>query len=80
MKKINVRDLQKKIRSCVEASQKDYVVVTRNGNPAAVMIGVNGLDWEELAFQTNPSFWKIIEKRRKEKTLSLGELRKSLGI
>ncbi|OGX03899.1 MAG: hypothetical protein A3G87_03535 [Omnitrophica bacterium RIFCSPLOWO2_12_FULL_50_11] len=80
MKRINVRNLQKKIRSCVDRSQKDHIVVTRNGEPAAVIIGVKGMDWERLVLQTSGAFWKAIEKRRKEKTISLEELKKPLEL
>ena len=48
MKTISVRDLQKKIRESVRNAQDDRVVVTRNGEPAALLIGVEGQDWEEL--------------------------------
>lgn len=79
MKTITVRDLQQKIRECVEAAQKERVVVTRHGKPAAVVIGVEGLDWEDVVLSMSPSFWKMIERRRQEKTVSMEEMRKRLG-
>ena len=75
MKTISVRDLQKHLRSCVTTSQRDRVVITRHGVPAALMIGVEGSDWETLALQTNPSFWRMLERRRKDKTVSLDAMR-----
>jgi len=39
MKTVNARDLQKKIKECVDISQKDQVVITRRGEPAA---GIGG--------------------------------------
>jgi len=79
MKTINVRELQKHVRNCVKASQQSRVVVTRHGIPTALIIGVEGTDWETLALQTNPSFWRMIEKRRGEKTVSLETMRKFLN-
>ena len=79
MKTISVRDLQRNIRESVDEAQRDRVVITRNGKPAAVLVGVEGEDWETVVLQTSPSFWKMIEKRRKEKTISLAEARKRLG-
>lgn len=76
MKTISVRELQKHIRDCVKASQRDRVVVTRHGTPTVLMIGVEGTDWDTLALQTNPSFWRMIEKRRAEKTVSLETMRR----
>lgn len=78
MKTISVRELQKHIRDCVKASQRDRVVVTRHGTPTVLMIGVEGTDWDTLALQTNPSFWRMIEKRRAEKTVSLETMRRSV--
>ena len=76
MKTISVRDLQKKIRESVGEAQKDRVVATRNGKPAAILIGVEGQDWEIVVLQTSAPFWKLIEKHRKEKTIPLREMRK----
>ena len=76
MKTINVRELQKHVRGCVNASQRGRVVVTRHGIPTALIIGVEGTDWETLALQTNPSFWRMIERRRSEKTISLDAMKK----
>jgi prevent-host-death family protein len=78
MKTISVRDLQKEIRKSVDEAQKDRVVVTRNGKPAVLLIGIEGQDWESVVIQANAPFWKLIGKRRKEKTIPLQEMRKRL--
>ena len=78
MKAVNARDLQKKIKECVDMSQQDRVVITRRGRPAAVMFGVEGKDWEDVVLQTSSTFWKLIEERRKEPTISIKELRTRL--
>jgi prevent-host-death family protein len=80
MKSITVRELQRKIRECVRLSQKESVVVTRHGRPAAIVIGVEGQDWEDLVLRRSPAFWKMIERRRKEKTVPLQEMRRRLGV
>ena len=64
MKTISVRDLQKRIRSVMETAQNDQVVITRNGQPIAVVVGVEGADWETVAVETSRSFWKEIARRR----------------
>jgi prevent-host-death family protein len=78
MKAVNARDLQKKIKECVDMSQQEQVVITRRGKPAAVMVGVEGKDWEEVVLQTSATFWKLIEERRKQSTMSMKELRTRL--
>lgn len=79
MKAVSVRELQKKLRECVEVSQTERVVVTRHGRPAAVLVGVEGQDWEDLALQTSPGFWRMIERRREQKTVPLAEVRRRLA-
>jgi prevent-host-death family protein len=78
MKTVNARDLQKKIKECVDMSQQDQLVITRRGKPAAVMVGVEGKEWEDVVLQTSSTFWKVIEERRKEPTMSIKELRARL--
>jgi prevent-host-death family protein len=78
LKTINGRDLQKNVRKCVGASQKDRVVITRHGQPAAVLVGVEGRDWEDVLYQTSAGFWKMIQQRRKERTISLCEMRERI--
>ena len=80
MKTISVRDLQQHVRDCVNASQKDRVVITRHGTPTALIIGVEGSNWDTLALQTNPSFWRVIEQRRKDHTVSLEEMRRLVKV
>lgn len=78
MKTVNVRNLQRKISECVDIAQKERVVVTRHGQPAALLIGVEGQDWEDIFYQTSPAFWKMIEERRKGKTLPFEEMQRRL--
>ena len=79
MKSVTARDLQKKVKECVDLSQIERVVVTRHGKPAAVLVGVEGKDWEDIVLETSPAFWRLIEKRRKQRTLSLKDLKARLA-
>lgn len=75
MKAINIRDLQKQLKAVVDAAQTERVVITRHGKPAAVLVGVEGMDWEAIVLQSNPEFWQLIRQRRQEPTISLDEMR-----
>ena len=55
------------------------MVVTRSGKPAALLLGVEGKDWETVALESSPEFWKLIEARRAEPTISADELESGLG-
>jgi len=79
MKTVQVRELQKKIKACIDEAQHDRLVITRHGKPTAVLVGVEGLDWETVVLQTDPTFWKLIQQRRKEPTISFKELKARLN-
>ena len=76
MKTIGVRDLQKRIKECVDASQAERVVITRNGRPASIVIGVEGSDWEDIVFQSDSAFWSMLRERRNQKSISSTDMRK----
>jgi prevent-host-death family protein len=78
VKTITVRDLQKSIKEAVDSAQSERVIVTRRGKPAAVLLGVEGSDWETVVLETSPELWKLIEERRAEPTLLLEELEQNL--
>jgi prevent-host-death family protein len=71
MKTIGVRELQKQLKDCVDTAQTEQVVITRHGKPAAVCIGVEGYDWEDLLWMTDKAFWQMIgERRQRQPTMS----------
>ncbi len=78
MKTVSVRDLQKNVKGCVDEAQEGRVVITRHGKPAAVLVGAEGQDWEDVVLQTDPAFWKLIRKRRSQETMSFEELKAEL--
>ena len=78
MKTITARDLQKKIKPCLDEAQVDRLVITRRGKPAAVLIGVEGEDWETVVLETDPTFWRMVQARRKQPTIPIDELKASL--
>lgn len=79
MKTVALKDLQKRAKGYLGLAQKDRVVITRNGKPSAILVGVEGMDWEDVIFETNEGFWKLIEKRRRQKTIPISELRNRLN-
>lgn len=78
MKTVPVRDLQKRVKACIDEAQEGRVVITRRGKPAALLLGVEGKDWETVILETDPTFWKLIQQRRKQPTISLKELKARL--
>jgi prevent-host-death family protein len=80
VKTVSVRDLQKTLRKRVDESQRERVVVTRRGHPAAVLIGVEGKDWEQVLLQTDDSFWRLLQRRSRQTASSLARVKRRLGI
>lgn len=80
MRVVSVSNFQKSVKACVDEAQEDRVIITRHGKPAAVLVGVEGEDWESVVLQTDPKFWKLIRRRRKQRTISLAELKRQLRV
>jgi len=55
--------------------------VTRHGRPAALIIGVEGEEFEDLMTRSDAAFWQMIGARRKgSKTIPASAMRERLGL
>jgi prevent-host-death family protein len=59
---------------CVREAQHGQVVVTRNGVPVALVVGIEGLDEEQVQYGSSDEFWLMIAERRRQKTVGRAEL------
>ncbi len=57
-------------------AQSAPVVVTRGGNPVALVVGVQGLDEKQVQLGASDKFWNLISARRKENSLDRAALEK----
>jgi len=64
------------IKECVKDAQHERVVLTRRGKPVALLVGVAGMDLEQIALGYSDEFWQLIRERRSQKTVSRVELEK----
>jgi len=62
------------LNACLTDAQPERVVLTRNGKPIALIVGVEGMDEEQLQLGSSDRFWQLITKRRKQKAMSRSEL------
>jgi hypothetical protein len=67
------------LNQCIRDAQSQGVVFTRGGKPVALLVGVTGLDWEQVELGHSDEFWRLIRQRRQEKTISRKELDKRLA-
>jgi prevent-host-death family protein len=80
MKVVALREAKQQLSGCVVRAQRERVLITKQGRPAALIIGVEGHDLEDVLLMQNPRFWKMIEARRAQPSLSLDEVRRQLGL
>jgi antitoxin (DNA-binding transcriptional repressor) of toxin-antitoxin stability system len=66
------------LNSCVKDAQQERLIITRNGKPVALIIGVEGMDEEQVRLGSSNKFWPLIAKRRAQKTLSRAEMEKKI--
>jgi prevent-host-death family protein len=64
MKTVALREAKQQLSDYVSQAQKDKIVITKHGKPAAIIWGVEGKDFEDVVYMTNPGFWRMIKARR----------------
>ena len=81
MKLIGLKAAKTNLSALVEGAQHQRVLITRRGRPAALVIGVEGQDLEQVLLAGDVEFWKTIQERRRlGATLTSDEVRRSFGI
>lgn len=76
MKTVSMK--QTTLDSCVGDAQTEQIVVTRNGRPVALIVGLEHLDEDDLRLAKSDKFWSLIAQRRRQKTITRAELEKRL--
>jgi prevent-host-death family protein len=66
--------------TCLRAAQRDRVVITRKGKPVALIVGVEGMDLEQLELGNSKKLWDLIQKCRQQPSMSRAELEKRLAF
>jgi prevent-host-death family protein len=78
MKVRTLRDAKIGLSATLDEAQREGILITRNGRPSAILIGVEGRDFEDVLLMSNPHFWEMIEASRKDPvTSSLEDVRAS---
>jgi len=65
MKRVALEQLPKEIAELIASAQRERVVITSNGEPYALIVGVEYKDEEDLQLEFSPDFWRMIEERRR---------------
>ncbi len=67
------------LESCIEDAQRERVVLTRNGKPVALLIGIEGMDEEQLQRASSDRFWTLIAERRAQRIINRAELEQKIN-
>ena len=67
------------LESCISQAQRERVVIVRKGKPVALIVGVQGMDPEQLELGSSDKFWKLIARRRKQKAIGRAKLERKLN-
>ncbi len=80
MKTISDHEAQGAFQQVLESAQDERVVITRDGKPSAVVLGLEYYDAEDLELASSSEFWQMIEERRRRASsnISIAEARARL--
>ena len=76
MKTISIE--QATLDTCVNDARHERVLITQNGLPVALVIGLEGMDEEQVRLGSSDEFWRAISERRREKTVGRATLEQEL--
>src|ERR1700694_1480454 len=58
MKTVGIREAKASLSAYVARAQHERVLIMKHGKPAALVIGVEGQDLEDVLLAHDPTFWK----------------------
>jgi antitoxin (DNA-binding transcriptional repressor) of toxin-antitoxin stability system len=77
MKTVDIE--QATLDACVQDAQRERIVITRSGIPVALIVGIEGMDEEQVQLGSSDEFWRLIAERRRQKTMSRTELEETIS-
>ena len=80
MKSVSDEEAQANFQDLLATAQKERVVITRQGKPSAVVLGLESYDDEDLRLALSPEFWNMIQVRRQGRSIPLAALKARLGL
>lgn len=73
LKEATLEQLAQNVPALLEDAQRERVLITRDGKPLAVIVGIENKDEEDFQLEESPEFWTMIESRRQRPTVPLDE-------
>ena len=66
MKTIPANELQTNLDAVLNSSQSERILISREGKPCAVLVGIQDYDAEDVELAMSSDFWRMIHQRRTE--------------
>ena len=76
MKRVEIDQIN--LEGCIDEIRHGNLIVTRGGEPVALVVDIAGMDEEQIELGASDRFWKLIEERRQQRTISRSELEQRL--
>lgn len=70
---------QVSLETCVDDAQRGNILVTRDGEPLAIIVGVAGMDKEQIELGSSSKFWSLIAERRRQPAIGRQELEQRIA-
>ena len=71
MKRLTLEQLSEQLQDYVRSAQQEQILITQNGKPIAILLGLENIDPEQWNLQLSPEFWQMIRDRRQRPTIPL---------
>lgn len=78
MKETTIEEFSQDVATLLDQAQQERILVTRDGKPFAVVVGVANKDEEDLRLEASPEFWRMIEERRCSPSVRLADVEAEL--
>ena len=78
MKEATIEQLTRDAPQLMADAQQGRILITRDGQPLAVIVGVENKDEEDWELEASPEFWGMIEERRREAGVRLDDVERHL--
>ena len=78
MTQTTVEQFAQDVNGYFTVAQKERVLVTRDGQPVALVVGMEHKDAEDFHYMTSPEFWRMIDEARRMPTVPLQKLKEEL--
>lgn len=78
MKEMTLERFTQDVQELLEDAQQERILITREGAPFAIVVGIADKDLEDLRLEGSPEFWRMIEERRRDRTVRLEDVEAEL--